>query len=351
MARARFALTPRGRRSTVPAVSVIALTTLLVSLVVLGVLAPSPAGCQPTATPDRVFRIGVLPAGPIASRAHQWAAFRAGLQERGYVEGQNVRLEFQAPQGEGGDRLDDLAARLLRGHVDLIVAVGDLAIQAARRATDTIPIVMIGSTDPVSHGLVASLARPGANVTGLAQPAPELSEKPLELLREIVPGAARLAVLWNPRSSGPIFRHLQSGAPRLGVQVLSLEVVHQEDLEKAVERMVKGRAQGLLVLTDRLFDGLRARIAELALKHRVPAVYTGRAHADAGGLIVYGPSEAAQYRQAATFIDRILKGAPPAEVPVEQPTAFELIVNLKTARALGLTIPPSLLARADRVIQ
>jgi putative ABC transport system substrate-binding protein len=297
-------------------------------------------------------RIGILSAGPLPPRKHQWEAFRQGLRELGYVEGENIVLEFRAPQEEGG-RHEDLAADLARLKVNVIVAATTPAIQAAMGATSTIPIVMATSNDPVEAGLVASLARPGGNVTGLSTLAVELSAKRLQLLREIVPGVSRVAVLWNPDTPGTpaMLRQTEDAARALGIQLLKLEVRRADDIEKAFGAAVKSRAGALFTLEDRLFYGLRARVADLALKHRLPAISGLRPFAEAGGLAVYGPSDTENYRRAATYVDKILKGAKPADLPVEQPTQFELIINTKTAKAIGLTIPQSVLLRADRIIQ
>ena len=323
---------------------------LLVVGLALGVLAhPAAAAAQPAVG---VPRIGILSAGPLPPRAHQWEAFRRGLRELGYVEGKTIMLELRAPREEGG-RHDELAADLVRLKVDVIVAATAPAIQAARRATGTIPIVMATSADAVRDGLVASLSRPGGNVTGLSMLQTDLSGKRVELLREIAPGVSRLAVLLNPASAQSVsqLREVEAAARALGVVTVRLEVSRADQLERALRAAAEGGADSLIVLTEPLFYGLRARVAELALKHRLPATAPWTVFAEAGGLVSYGASDTENYRRAATYVDKILKGAKPADLPVEQPTVFDLSVNLKTARALGLTIPPSVLARADRVIE
>jgi len=280
---------------------------------------------------------------------HQWDAFRQTLREPGYTEGKNIVLEFR-PAAQEGDPLENLAADLVRLNVDAIIAVADRAIRAARHATSTIPIVMCPSGDPVGEGFVSSLARPGGNITGLSILNPDLTGKRLEILKEIAPKVSRVAVLWGPGAEAA-FRASELAARALRIDVVGLKVSRAEDLDKAFEAAAKGRAQALLVAGGPATYGLRARITELALKHHLPGMYYLPAFAHAGGLVVYGPSDIEYYRRAATYVDKILKGAKPADLPVEQPTKFELIINLKTAKALGLTIPPSLLQRADEVIQ
>lgn len=300
----------------------------------------------------KVPRIGVISAGPVAPRAHQWAAFREGLRELGYVEGRNILVEMRAPEVEGGSH-DVLAADLVRLNVDLIVAATAPAILAAKRATSTIPIVMTTIPDAVALGVVASLARPGGNITGLSMLAVDLSGKRLELVREIVPNASRVALLWNPSSpySLPELQQTEAAARALGMQLVKLEARPGEALDRIFRVGIKDRVDALVVIADRLFYGLRAQVAELALRHRLPTVTNFATFADAGGLLTYGPSDTENYRRAATFVDRILKGAKPGDLPVEQPTGFELVINMKTAKALGIKIPQSTLARAARVIE
>jgi putative ABC transport system substrate-binding protein len=268
------------------------------------------------------------------------------------VEGQSIAIEYREAQGKY-ERLPDLAAELVRLKVDVIVGATVPTIQAARQATKTIPIVMTLVADPVATGLVANVARPAGNITGLSTMAPDLMGKQLELLREVLPKASRVAVLWNPAnpSNALQLREAQDAARALGMRLQPLEVRDPTEFEKAFAAMTRERAGALLVLSDSTLLTQRERIADLAAKSRLPAVSGGRAHAEAGGLIAYGANIFDIWRRAATYVDRILKGAKPAEMPIEQPTKFELVINLKTAKALGLTIPQSLLGRADEVIQ
>jgi putative ABC transport system substrate-binding protein len=300
----------------------------------------------------KVYRVGCIPGGLLAPRMHQWDAFRQQLREQGYVEGRNIVLEFRVPEREGAP-YDDLVADLIRLNVDVIVATGNAAVLAAKQATGTIPIVMSPSTDPVGAGLVASLARPGRNITGVSIISAELSGKRLQLLRELAPKASRVAVLWNPSEpqGAPQFQAVEAAARAMAVRLLSLEASQAGDLEKVFEAARTGRAEALILTSSPLYYGLRVRIANLALKHRLPASYWLPAFVDAGGLMTYGPSDTEYYRQAAVFVHKILKGAKPSDLPVEQPTKFELAINMKTAKALGLTIPQSLFLRADRVVE
>jgi ABC-type uncharacterized transport system substrate-binding protein len=316
---------------------------------VTGLLAaPLTAAAQPKGT---VPRIGILPPGPISERAHLWEAFRRGLRDLGYVEGQSITLIFPAEEVRL-ERLPQLAANLASLKVDVIVAATTDAVRAARNSTKTIPIVSPVSL-LVDTGLVASLARPGGNITGLTIMSVELSAKRLELLKSIVPGVSRIAVLSNPMAAiGPIqMREIEKAAQAMGVRLQPLEVRSSGDLEPAFQAARKGGVGALVTLDDSLLLTHRAQIVRLAAESRLPAVYGFREFADEGGLISYAPSLADMYRRAATYVDKVLKGARPADLPIEQPTKFELVINLKTAKALGLTIPPSLLARADQVIE
>ena len=289
--------------------------------------------------------------GSPTSFATRLAAFRGGLRDLGYAE-DSVFIEQRWAEGRE-ELLSGLAAELVRVRVAILVAVGTPASMAAKRATETIPIVMVAVGDPVGTGLVASLARPGGNITGLSNLAAELTGKLLDLLREIVPGLARVAVLRNPGNPvHAVYQHeAQIAAERVGVRLQSVEARKLEDFDVVFAAMVRQQAGGLIVLPDPLNLSARARIAELATRTRLPAIYATRDYADAGGLASYGPYTHDLYRRAAVYVDRILKGAKPGDLPVEQPTKFELVINLKTAKALGLTIPPSLLARADQVIE
>jgi putative tryptophan/tyrosine transport system substrate-binding protein len=279
-------------------------------------------------------------------------AFRQGLRELGYVEGQNIVIESRSAEGKD-DRLPALAADLVRSKVDVIVATSGAATKAAQQATKTIPIVMSLVNDPVGSGLVASLARPGGNVTGLTIMAPDLMAKRLELLKEVVPKLSRVALLQNPDNpaSAAQLREAEAAARALRVQPQTLEARNQQEIEGAFATMIRERAGALLILSDAIFFTQRRQIAELAAKGRLPSIIGTRDYPDAGGLMAYGPNFLDLERRAATFVDRILKGAKPAELPIEQPTKFELVINLKTAKALGLTIPQTLLLRADQVIQ
>jgi putative ABC transport system substrate-binding protein len=276
-------------------------------------------------------------------------ALRQGLRDLGYVEGKNFVFEYRYAEGRS-ERLPGLAADLVRLKVDLIIAPGDVA-KVAREATGTIPIVMMSSDDPVRAGYVASLARPGGNVTGVTFIFDELAGKRLELLKEAVPAITRVAVLWNPTHVDNEFQEMQAAARTLGLQLQSLELRAPSDLDGAFQAASRGRAEALTVTPSRLTAFLRTRIVALAAKGRLPVISGWREFAEAGGLLTYGPNRSEGARRAAAYIDKILKGAKPADLPVEQPTRFELVVNLKTAKALGLTIPQSIMVRADQVIQ
>jgi len=302
--------------------------------------------------PGRIPRIGLLsPFSPSAAASwHQ--AFRQGLRDLGWVEGKNISFEYRYAEGRN-DRLPELAADLIRLKVDVIVtSIGTDAL-VAKKTTRTIPIVMASSGDPVASGLVESLARPGGNITGLSQMAPDLAGKRLELLKEIVPKLSRVAVLWYPQGSTSTlsWKELQLPARELGVQLHSLEVQSPNDFAKAFEDAARARAGALAIMPDPLFAGNLKRIAELAAKSRLPSIFHLREFVDSGGLVAYGVDRVDQFRRAATYVDKILKGAKPADLPVEQPTKFELVINLKAAKQIGLTIPPNVLARADKVIK
>ena len=298
----------------------------------------------------RVARVGLLDAGDLES--HLWQATRDGLRELGYVEGQNLVIEFRSAHGRV-DRVPELLAELIRLPVDVIVTIGDPVVAAARQATATIPIVMAGSGDPVGRGFVASLARPGGNITGISNLAVALTGKWLELTKEVVPRVSRVAILRN--SANPthalFWAEAQASAPGMALTVYSGEVRGPADFEPAFASMVQAGVGAVVVLADPMLGSHRVRLAELLAKHRLPSISPFREAADSGGLISYGPSLRANFRRAATYVDRILKGAKPADLPVEQPTRFELVINLKTAKTLGVTIPGSLLLRADQVIE
>jgi putative ABC transport system substrate-binding protein len=279
-------------------------------------------------------------------------AFRQGLRERGYVEGQNIALEILWLGGEPG-RIPNRLTDSTRPKVDFIVTSGTASTRAARKATNTIPIIMAtGSSDPVAEGFIASFARPGGNITGLTNMSTELAGKRLELLKEAAPKSSRAAVLLDPTRPRPAdVKETQDAGRALGVQVQSLVVQGPEDFEDAFRSATKGRADALIIVSGSVFNAHRPRLIELAAKSRLPAMYTEHEYAHAGGLMVYASVLTDQYRRAAVFIDKILKGTKPADLPVEQPTKFELVINLKTAKQIGLTIPPNVLARADKVIK
>ena len=313
--------------------------------------APLAAGAQQAA---KVARIGLVSTNVVGNR-HLIEAFRQGLRDLGYVEGRNLIIEYRSADGKL-DRFPALTTELIALKVDLIVATNTQAALAARQATATIPIVFAGPADPVSSGLVTSLSRPGGNVSGLASvPAPQLAGKPLELLTQAVPGRTRFAALWHrdypEHTQQDILGAVEGAARALGVHLQFVEARGgPESFPRAFAEMIAARAEALTVLASVLFISERRRLVDLAAKHRVPTVYVVRDFVDDGGLMSYGPLWIDLFRRAAIYVDKILKGANPSDLPVEQPTKFELVINLKTAKALGLTIPPSLLARADQVI-
>ncbi len=312
--------------------------------------APVTAGAQP---PRKVPRIGYLVLAPLLEKpSPERAAFLEALRELGYVEGKTVSIEYRSAAWNA-ELLPDLAEELVRLNVDVIVTGGGGATpEAARQATKTTPIVVAASADPVGLGLVASLARPGGNITGTSLMAPELGSKRLELLKETVPKISRVAVLWHPRGAGRLeWQQTEAAARRLGVTLQSYEVRNADDVARALESMTKKRPDAVIMFFDPLTSGYRVIISDFALKNRLPTIFGAREFAAAGGLMSYGPNIPELFRRAAVYVDKILKGAKPRDLPVEQPTKFELIVNLKTAEALGLTIPPSVLIRADQVVQ
>jgi putative ABC transport system substrate-binding protein len=301
----------------------------------------------------KVYRIGFLSSSSSSAGIARLEAFKHGLRELGYLEGQNLAIEYRWAEGKN-DRLPALAADLVRLRVDVIVTQGTLTALAARRTTSTIPIVFTVAGDPLRAGLIASLARPGGNVTGLAVMGSEMTAKRLELLREAVPALARIAVLWNSAnpSSTPEFKETETAARALGMQAQSVEVKDASMLDRAFAAMIREQAKAIIVLSDNMLFGQRKQIAHLAAHQRLAGIAWTREFAEDGGLLmVYGPDISEMHRRAAAYVGKILRGANPADLPVEQPTKFELVINLKTAKALGLTIPPSLLARADQVIE
>jgi putative ABC transport system substrate-binding protein len=328
------------------------ITALLVLLPVAVLPAPLAAGAQQG---TKVPRVGFLNAGSRSDPASQrnLDVFRLGLRDLGYVESQNIGIEYRWAEGKL-DRLPDLAAELVRLKVNIIVAVQTQATVAAKNATGTIPVVMVAATDPVGQGLIASLARPGGNVTGLSfTVGVDTFGKGLELLKETVPKVHRVAILSNPANPAQALgiRNVEVAARSLGMQLQFLEARGPNEFEGAFAAMAKEHVGALLVVADTMFYLHRTRLADLAAKSRLPAAHGYRENVEAGGLMFYGPSLPDNYRRAATVVDKILKGAKPVDLPVEQPTKFELVINLKTAKALGLTVPQSVLARADQVIQ
>jgi putative ABC transport system substrate-binding protein len=302
--------------------------------------------------PRKIPHIGVLAGGSASSDSARIEALRQGLREFGYVEGKNVVIEYAYADGKT-NRLTELAARLVHLKVEVIVTAGPAATRAAKEATNTIPIVMAQDADPVASGLVASLARPGGSITGLSRLSPELSGKQLELLKETVPTLSQLAVFENSTQPGnrQSLNEVELAAGPLGVQLQTLNISGPKDIQTAFRAAGKGRANGLLVLSSPVLFAQRIEVVELAAKNRLPAIYFALEFAEDGGLMSYGPSITDLFRRAAIYVDKILKGARPGELPVEQPTKFELIVNLKAAKKIGLTIPPNVLARADKLLR
>jgi putative ABC transport system substrate-binding protein len=321
----------------------------IVTLILSLLTAPLTSTAQQAAN---VPRLGLLIPGSSSAFAPRIEAFRHGLRDLGYVEGRNIAIEYRFAEGQA-DRLPALVAELIRLKVDIMVIDGTAAIRAAQHATTTIPIVMALSGDPVGDGLVASLARPGGNITGLSMMIPEVSGKRLELLQEAVPKLSHVAVLWNPDFPGSTlaFKETQTAAHALGLQLQSLEVRRPDEFDQAFAAMTREHADALVVISNELFFGHRRQLAELTVRHRLPAMFHLREYAEAGGLMAYGADAADMYRRAATYVDKILKGTTPADLPVEQPTKFTFVINLKTAQALGVTLPPHLLYFADQVIQ
>jgi putative tryptophan/tyrosine transport system substrate-binding protein len=300
----------------------------------------------------KVPRIGFLSAISPSSVSVRTEAFRQGLRELGYVEGKNIVIEWRYAEGKI-DRLSEFSAELVRLKVDVIVSSGPTPIRPAKEATATIPIVFTFDSDPVGNGFVASLARPGGNITGLSTLAPEISGKQLEILKEIVPRLSRVAVLGNSTRPGnaQALRATELAAGAFGVQLQYLDIIGPKDLETTFQAAGKGSAEALLVLPSPVTTSHRIQLADLAVKSRLPAIYPMSESAEDGGLMSYGTNVADLYKRAATYVDKILKGAKPADLPVEQPIKFEFIINLKAAKQIDLTIPPNVLARADKVIK
>ncbi len=320
---------------------------LLVILALALLVAPLAAEAQPV---GKVYRIGFLSTDP--PLAHLWEALLDGLRERGYREGQNLVFERRFSEGHA-ERFPELATELVRLSVDCLIVTTTPAALAAKHATQTIPIVMTTAIDPVGAGLVASLARPGGNLTGLSGLGAQLNEKRLELLQEVVPGLTRVAVLWNAANpaNAAAWHETQAAAHALGLRLHSQEVRGPQDFEGAFARMAQARPEALLVLSDAFIGMHRHQIVAFATQQHLPGMFAGRPSVVDGGLMYYGQNPSNNYRRAAYYVDRILKGTKPADLPVEQPTTFELVINLKTAEALGLTISPTLLFQATEVIR
>jgi putative tryptophan/tyrosine transport system substrate-binding protein len=302
--------------------------------------------------PGRIPRIGfVSETGDPFAGTPNFEAFRQGLRDLGYVEGKNILIDFRSVEGKP-DRIPGLVAELVQLKVDAIVSQPTSGIRAAKQATKTIPIVMVTVQDPVATGLIDTLERPGGNITGLIRLTVELSGQRLDLLKEMVPKISRVGVLWDADGSGVGFKGYEASARALNIQLQSLEVRGPKpELESAFEAATKGSVDALITVTGGLLNRYPKPIAHLALKTRLPSLFERTPYVDAGGLMSYAPNDADSYRRAAVFVDKILQGAKPADLPVEQPTKFELVINLNTAKQIGLTIPPNVLARADRVIK
>ena len=321
--------------------------TVLTLCAMLLALCPSAEAQQP----EKVPRIGYLGGVSLSANTARHEAFRQGLRELHYLEGKNIVIDWRSADGKL-ERLPALAAEMVRLKLDVIVTSGASATRAVKEATNTIPIVMTNDPDPVGDGIIASLARPGGNITGLSTLAPELNGKRLEVLREVVPKLSRVAILRvSTNLAGGQVRELELAAKAFGVKLQYLDVLDSKNIETTFRAVSKGRADGVLVLASGIISAQRAQIADLAVKNRLPVIYHEPRYVEAGGLMSYGVSLLDLDRRAATYVDKILKGAKPADLPVEQPTKFELIINLKTAQALGLTMPPSLLFQADEVIK
>ena len=312
------------------------------------------AVCSPTDAqqPTKIPRIGYLGVNSLNVNPDRREAFRQGVRELGYVEGKNIVIEWRSAEGKQ-DRLPALAAELVSLKVDIIITGGPPSTRAAKQATVTIPIVTAQYPDPVGDGLVVSLARPGGNITGLATLAPEISGKLLELLKEIVPRLSRVAVLGTSTQPGNTqsLRETELAARAFGVKVQFLDILSPKDIESAFRAAGKGHADGVLVLQSPVINSQRAQVANLAVKSRLPGIFTQSEYVKAGGLVYYGANTVALFRRAPTFVDKILKGRKPADLPIEQPTKFELVINLKTGKQIGVTIPQRVLERADRVIK
>jgi putative ABC transport system substrate-binding protein len=299
--------------------------------------------------PGRVWRVGIVPGGLFAPRKYQWDVFFARMKDLGYTEGRNVRYEIRAPEAEGAPFEEPIAA-LVRLNVDVIVATGNKAAVAAKKAAPNIPTVLSPAQDALGAGLVPSLARPGGNVTGISIQMEESTGKRLQLLHQMVPKATLVAVLWHPNTR-PQLEAARDAARGLKVELLPIEVSSPEAMPAAFETAIKGRAQALIVTMDPFFFGQSKEMSALALKHRLPSIWALAVGAVGGGLMAYGPSDTDYYRIAAEFVDKILRGAKPADLPIQQPTKWELVINMQTARTLAIAVPKTLLQQADRLIE
>jgi len=324
------------------------ITVLTLCALLLALSAPAEAQQQL----KKLHRIGILLVGSSSFYSAWIDVFRQGLKELGYIEGKNIAIEYRYAEGKA-DRLPALAAELVGLKVEIVFTSSTPSVLAVKKATSTIPIVFVSISDPVASGLVTSLARPGGNITGLSIVAVELSGKRLELLKEAVPSVTRVAFIWNSANpaQAPQWGEAQAAAQALGLQLQSLEVRSANDFDSAFEAALKERVQALITTPEALFGTHLKRIVEFAAKNRLPTMYGNPQFVDAGGLMSYAPDYTVQYRRAAIYVDKILKGSKPADLPVEQPTKFEFIINLKAAKQIGLTIPPNVLARADKVIK
>jgi putative ABC transport system substrate-binding protein len=323
-------------------------TAIFLALSALLFALSSTAEAQQSA--GKVSRIGFFSTAAISSLSPRLDAFRQGLLELGYVEGKNIAIEYRSAEGNI-NRLPELAAELVRLKIDCIVTAGENPTRAAKQATNTIPIIMTSVGDPVGLGFAASLARPGGNITGLSTYSADLAGKRLELLKETIPKLSRVAIFSDPRALNVEHKETEAAARLLKVLVTSFEVRSLDELENAFRSSAKSRADAFIIMPSGFFNTNQARLVELAAKHRLPGMYIEQEFVLAGGLMTYATSNADLYRRAATYVDKILKGAKPADLPVEQPIKFEFIINLKAAKPIGLTIPPNVLVRADRVIK
>jgi ABC-type uncharacterized transport system substrate-binding protein len=320
--------------------------------VMLGVMAWVPIPIAHAQQPGKVPRLGFLLDGSPSSVSGRIEGFRQGLHELGYAEGKNIMIEWRSAEGNV-ERRNEIATEFVRLKVDLIVSAGPTTTRALREATSTIPIVMGQDSDPVGSGFAATLARPGGNITGMSALAPEMSGKQLELMKEIIPKLTRVAIIGNSTNPGDaqVLRETVLAAGAFEIYLRYLDVLNLKEIETTFRAAVKGRADAILLLGNPLLNSQRKQIADFAVKYRLPAAYARPEYVEAGGLMYYGTNYNDLFRRAAYYVDKILKGAKPADLPVEQPTKFELIINLKAAKQIGLTIPPKVLARADRVIK